>query len=95
MPLIRILVQTAGAWWILVGVPVLGVLANSLPSQHPLVVAAAIVWVVGVVPACVLSASSGKSLVAGFRAAWRALRTWVCIVGSIALAGALLSLAIH
>jgi len=95
MVLIRFLTHTAGVWWILLGVPALGWMASALPPQHPAAYVAAFVWVCGVVPACVLSGTSSKNLPAGFRAAWRAFRTWFTIVGTIALAGIILSLVIH
>lgn len=94
MSLIRFIVQSAGIWWILLGIPTLGALAGTMPPQHPLVALAAFVWVVGVVPACVLSASSGRSLAAGFRSAWEAGRMWCAVVGSIAAVGVILSLII-
>lgn len=95
MSLIRFLVHSAGIWWIFLGVPLLGALANALPSQHPAVAAAAALWVMGVVPACVLSGTASQSLAAGFRAAWRAFKVWLAIVGSIAAAGIILSLIIR
>lgn len=85
MSLIRSLVYTAGIWWILLGIPTLGALAGSMPPQHPSVALAAFVWVVGVVPACVLSASEGKPLRVAFRNAYQAGRTWCLIVGGMAL----------
>lgn len=95
MSLIRILVHTAGIWWILLGVPLLGWISTALAPMHPVVFIAAALWVAGVVPACVLSGTSSKNLPADFRAAWRAFRTWFLIVGSIGAAGVLLSLVIH
>ena len=95
MVLIRFLTHTAGVWWILLGVPALGMLAAVLPSQHPIAYVAAFVWVCGVVPACVLSGTSSRNLPADFRAAWRAFRAWFCIVGTIAAAGIILSLIIR
>lgn len=95
MSLIRFLVHTAGIWWILVGIPLLGMLASAMPAQHPAVIAAAALWTAGVVPACVLSGTSSRSLPADFRAAWRAFRTWFGIVGTIAAAAIVLSLIIR
>lgn len=95
MTLIRLLTHTAGIWWILLGVPALGWMASVLPPQHPAAYVAAFVWVCGVVPTCVLSGTSSKSLPADFRAAWRAFRTWFTIVGSIAAVGIVLSLIIR
>lgn len=95
MSLIRFLVHTAGIWWILLGVPALGALAQSMPPQHPAMFVAAAVWVAGVVPACVLSGTSSRSMPADFRAAWRAFRMWFAIVGSIAAVGIILSLIIR
>ena len=95
MSLIRFFVHTAGIWWLLLGVPALGWISSALPPMHPAVFIAAAVWVAGVVPSCVLSGTSSKSLPADFRAAWRAFRTWFSIVGSIALAGIILSLIIR
>ena len=92
MSLIRFIVHSAGIWWILLGVPALGWMARVLPSQHPLGYVAAFVWVCGVVPACVLSGTSSRSMPADFRAAWRAFRTWFAVVGTIAAAGIALSL---
>lgn len=95
MSLIRFLVHSAGIWWIALGVPALGWLASAMPARDPLVIAAAALWVAGVVPACVLSGTSSRSLPADFRAAWRAFRTWALVVGSIAAVGIALSLAIR
>jgi hypothetical protein len=95
MVLIRFITHTAGVWWILLGIPLLGVLASAFPAQHPVVIACAALWVSGVVPACVLSGTSSKSVPADFRAAWRAFRTWFAIVGAIAAAGIVLSLIIR
>lgn len=94
MSIVRFIVHSAGIWWILLGVPALGWMASVLPPQHPLAFVAAAVWVCGVVPACVLSATASNSLSAGFRSAWQAFRAWFLIVGSIGLAGVVLSLII-
>lgn len=94
-PMIRFITHTAGIWWILLGIPLLGMLATALPPQHPVVIACAALWVAGVVPACVLSGTSSKNLPADFRAAWRAFRTWFSVVGTIAAAGIVLSLIIR
>lgn len=95
MSLVRFIVHSAGIWWILLGVPALGMLARVLPAQHPVVIACAALWVAGVVPACVLSGTSSRSLPADFRAAWRAFRTWFAVVGAIAAVGIILSLIIR
>ena len=92
MSWVRFIVHSAGIWWILLGVPALGMLACALPAQHPVVIACAALWVAGVIPACVLSGTSSASLPADFRAAWRAFRTWFAVVGTIAAAGIALSL---
>lgn len=92
MSWVRFIVHSAGIWWILLGVPALGLLSRALPGQHPAVIACAALWVAGVVPACVLSGTSSRSMPADFRAAWRAFRTWSAVVGTIAAAGIALSL---
>lgn len=92
MSWVRFIVHSAGIWWILLGVPALGWMAHALPSQHPLAFVATFIWVAGVVPACVLSGTSSRSMPADFRAAWRAFRTWFAVVGTIAAAGIVLSL---
>lgn len=95
MSLIRFLVQSAGVWWIFLGIPTLGAIAGAMPPRHPLVALAAFIWVVGVIPACVLSGTAGRPMRASFKAAYEAGRTWLLIVGSIGAAGVLLALAIR
>ncbi|HJS34989.1 MAG TPA: hypothetical protein VJ766_05830 [Pseudoxanthomonas sp.] len=91
----RFLVHSAGIWWILLGIPLLGWISSKLPPLDPVVLIAAAVWVTGVIPTCVLSGTSSRSMPTDFRAAWRAFRTWFAVVGTIAAAGVILSLIIR
>lgn len=95
MSLVRVIVYSSGIWWIVLGVPALGWLARALPPQHPLAYVAAAAWVLGVVPAFVLSGGGTDNLRVDLRAAWQALRTWLLIVGGIAAAGIVLSIVIR
>jgi hypothetical protein len=91
-PLIMFVLDIIGLVWLFGGIVALGMLARALPSQHWLVIVAACIWALGVIPAIVMQMTSGAAT-SRLRAALRAGREYwriMAVLVALGMAGSLI-----
>lgn len=95
MVILRFILNSAGVWWLFGGLFGLGAIAHHMTGMRPVLLVLSIVWLLGIVPACVLSAQSSNNPANDLRAAWHATKSYLFALsivfgGGLALAGVIL-----
>lgn len=91
MVILRIVLNTAALWWFFGGCWLLLTIGPKMSGSDALGMLT-LTWMVGIVPACVLSAQSSMKPMDDLRAAWYAFKGYMLVMGIIFGVGAILTL---